>query len=167
MLRLRPFKTCDIPLLLNWFKDERTFTMWSANKFTYPLTQDQLLAFKSTIDSDPFAFTFVALNKEGVVVGFFNMRMADYEKETIHLGLIALDPSYRGHGYGKEMLSLAKTYAFHILNMKQLTLGVFANNEAAHHCYQSVGFTEIKAEPDSIRFRDEAWTLIHMMNQKA
>lgn len=167
MLRLRPFKTCDIPYILNWLKDERTFTLWSANRFTYPLTEEQLINHKRMVDEDPNAWDFVALNDEGTVIGFFIMRLADYVKESVRLGFIIVDPSYRGHGYGKEMLSLAKAYAFTILNVKQMTLGVFANNESAHRCYQSVGFKDFSVEKDSLSFYDEKWTLIEMVNKKA
>lgn len=162
MLRLRPFKLCDAPYLLNWFHDEKSFTMWSANKFTYPLTMEQLITYKNNYDEDPNAWIFVALDEAGTVVGHFMMRKADYKNQSVHLGFIVIDDSCRGKGYGKEMLNLAKEYAFHLLKVNRITLGVFANNEGAHQCYRSVGFVDEDYHDNFLTFKGESWGLFDM-----
>lgn len=162
MLRLRPFKLCDAPYLLQWFQDEKSFTMWSANKFTYPLTMEQLIEYKNRFDEDPNAWIFVALDEDGTPVGHFSMRNADYEKRSIHLGFIVVDTTYRGKGYGKEMVSLAIQYATEILKMTRVTIGVFANNEAAHNCYKSIGMIDEEFHPAFFDYKDEKWDLYDM-----
>ena len=57
-----------------------------------------------------------------------------------------LDTSKRGKGYGKEMIRLALQFAFDIMKVEKVTIGVFDNNLAAYHCYKSVGFTEMGEE---------------------
>lgn len=49
MLRLRPFKMRDAAYLVNWLKDERSFKMWSADKFDYPLSVEQLKIIKRSM----------------------------------------------------------------------------------------------------------------------
>jgi len=68
MLRLRPFKISDIKYLLDWASDERTFTAWCANKFTYPLTKKQLMEYKETYDQDEFGWSFTAVADSGIPV---------------------------------------------------------------------------------------------------
>ncbi|WP_310603599.1 GNAT family N-acetyltransferase [Anaerosporobacter sp.] len=155
MLRLRPFKLCDAPYLLKWFHDEKSFAMWSANKFTYPLTLEQIVDYKNRFDEDPNAWTFIALNEAGTPVGHFSMRNADYEKQSIHLGFIVVDSNCRGKGYGKEMVSLAIQYATDILKMSRITLGVHGDNEAAHNCYKSVGLVDEAFHPAFFEYKDE------------
>ena len=70
------------------------------------------------------------------------MRFTDKEKAVLRLGFVIVDDSKRGKGYGKEMIRLALKYAFEIMKVEKVTIGVFENNASAYHCYQSVGFRE-------------------------
>ena len=38
------------------------------------------------------------------------------------------------------MLRLGMKYAFEILSVDKITIGVFENNDRAHACYKKVGF---------------------------
>ena len=40
------------------------------------------------------------------------------------------------------MLSLGLKYAFEILGVSKVTIGVFENNEPAHRCYRKLGFKD-------------------------
>lgn len=165
-MRLRPYKPADAQHLLSWFQDERKFMMWSAGKFTYPLTLEQLEAHEKNWREREDGWIFTALDDRGTPVGHLLMRLADYEQESIHFGLIVVDSRVRGKGYGKEMLGLAGTYAFKILGVKRITLGVFAENEAAHHCYRSVGFQDEKFVEGAFQLKGETWNLYEMAWEK-
>jgi RimJ/RimL family protein N-acetyltransferase len=93
--------------------------------------------------------------------------MADYENESIHLGFIIVDPAIRGKGYGKEMLRLVIKYAFEILNVSRITLGVFDNNPAAHYCYKAAGFVDEKYYAEVFPYKDEKWGVYDMVIDKA
>lgn len=162
MLRLRPYKLSDVKHIVNWVKDERLFTMWCANKFTYPLTEKQLIEYKNSYDDDDYGWSFTALDESGNPIGHLLMRMADYNKQSVHFGFIIINPEYRGKGYGKEMVNLAVKYAFDILRVKKATLIVFSNNPAALHCYKTIGFVEQKFHEDSFSYKDEKWSLYDM-----
>ena len=59
-----------------------------------------------------------------------------------------IDQSIRG----KEMVRLAVKYEFEILNIKKVSLGVYANNESAHNCYEAVGFVDQKFHEEFFPF---------------
>ena len=61
------------------------------------------------------------------------------------------------------MLLLAQKYAFEILRVKKITLGVFENNTAALNCYKAAGFRQIEtAEKESYVILGETWEGIEM-----
>lgn len=102
-------------------------------------------------------FEMTALD-DNKVVGHLIMRFLDEEKTILQFGFIIVDDTKRGKGYGKGMLSLALKYAFEILKVEKVTLGVFQNNESAYHCYISVGFRkDLSKEPVICRILDEVW----------
>jgi RimJ/RimL family protein N-acetyltransferase len=48
-----------------------------------------------------------------------------------------------GKGYGTEAMRLLLDYAFNLLNLHSVMLGVFSFNDRAIHSYRSLGFQEI------------------------
>lgn len=157
MLRLRPFKLRDSQYLLSWFGDKKSFNMWSGGKFEYPLTKEQIEDYYHKYEEDENGWIMTALNEEGRPVGHLLMRMADYNKESIHFGFIVVDSNERGKGYGKEMVSLAAKYAFEILKVKRITLGVYDNNPSAHSCYKAVGFVDEEYHKEEFPYENEKW----------
>jgi len=162
MLRLRPYKSSDAKYIINWIKDEKSFAMWCADKFQYPLTEEQLKEYKENYEKDENGWLMTAINEKGTPVGHFLMRMADYKNESIHLGFIIVDSGIRGKGYGKEMLTLAIKYAFEILKVSRITLVVYDNNPSAHNCYRSIGFVEEKYNEKIFPYKDEQWSTYDM-----
>ena len=166
-LRLRPYKNCDAKHILSWIPDEMAFRKWSANKYeAYPITEKDINAqYMEQIDADNF-YPMTAFDENGVV-GHLILRFTDEEKQILRFGFIIVDDTKRGMGYGKKMLLLALKYAFEILKVSKVTLGVFENNPAAFSCYKSIGFKE--AQPDKNQYWDilgEKWKVIEMEVKK-
>lgn len=157
MLRLRPYKPDDAGYLMDWLKDERTVRLWRADRFSYPLTKEQLKQYWEDFLSDENAWIFLAVDENGNPCGHFSFRRVDYTKNSAHMGFIVVNPKERGKGYGREMVTLALRYAFGLLRMDRVTLGVFTVNEAAHRCYLSVGFKDEELHRDYDRFDGEQW----------
>lgn len=164
MLRLRPYKPCDAETIVSWIKDERSFRKWCADCMSYPLTAESLKEYYQKEDNNPNYWTMVAFDDSGVV-GQFIMRFVDEAKNYIRLGFIIVDSEKRGKGYGKEMLQLAKKYAFDVLKVDEIGLGVFENNESAYKCYQSVGFKALDQRGNYEMF-GETWTCIEMKQSR-
>lgn len=141
-MRLRPYKSCDAGKIISWTDDEISFRKWTADRFeNFPVTAEDFdNYYKKFDDSDAF-FAMTAFDESGVV-GHLLMRFIDEEQNFLRFGFIIVDDTKRGMGYGKQMLELAAKYAFDILKVQKITLGVFANNEPARRCYNSAGFRE-------------------------
>lgn len=164
MLRLRPYKPCDAQRIVTWLKDERSFRKWCADCMDYPLTAEGLNAYYQKEENNEDYWIMVAFDEAGVV-GQFMMRYADETKKRIRLGFIIVDGEKRGKGYGKEMLELAKIFAYEILKVEQIELGVFEDNEAAYRCYESVGFRK-EGSKKTYKILGEDWVCLEMQQSK-
>lgn len=159
MVRLRPFKRQDAEKILPWLSDERIMAMWSAGHFDYPLTKEQILSRMEEIELADDAWVMAGLDERGEVIGHLYMRKADYEKNCLHFGHIVVDHTRRGQGLGQQMLEKAVQYAFDILGVQRITLGVFESNPRAHACYEKVGFRDEYVEERAYDYHGEIWNI--------
>ena len=163
MLRLRPYKKCDAKYIVSWIKDEIAFRKWCADRYeSYPIYEGDMNAHYDAMEYMDSFFPMTAFDETGVV-GHLFMRFNDEEKKILRFGFVIVDDAKRGKGYGKEMLQLAIQYAFDILKVEKITLGVFENNPEAFYCYKAAGFEEEplnKIEYYSIL--DKKWKCIEM-----
>lgn len=166
MLRLRPYKPCDAEYIVTWIQDEVSFRKWTADRFDkFPITpRDFNDYYNKFADLDSF-FAMTAFDESGVA-GHLLMRFIDNEKKILRFGFIIVDSSRRGMGYGKQMLQLAAKYAFDILKVEKITLGVFENNEPAHKCYNSVGFRDTK-DRNTYTLIGEEWVCLELEYSKS
>lgn len=153
MLRLRPYKPCDADTILNWIRDEETFRKWSTDRYPhYPITAADMNHKYLDCNGDcaePDNFYPLTAFDDSGVVGHLIMRFTDAEKSVLRFGFVIVDDSKRGMGYGKEMLRLALKFAFEILKVKKVTIGVLENNPGAYRCYKAVGFRDVAmAQPE-------------------
>lgn len=162
MVRIRPYKSSDAQYLLKWLADEKTVAYWQADRFSWPLTIEQLEKYQANFEADERSCIFTALDGEGNVTGHFSFRNIDYQKNTAHLGFIVTSPAGRGKGMGRQMVSLALSYAFTILLVRRVTLGVFSCNFPALKCYEALGFNRVKEASKLIDFHGEGWEYFYM-----
>ncbi len=59
------------------------------------------------------------------------------------LGIVIGEKAHWGRGYGQEAIKLLLDYGFHLLNLNNIMVGVFAYNQRAINCYRKVGFREV------------------------
>lgn len=163
MLRLRPYKKCDAEHIVKWSKDEYTFRQWCADRYErYPILPEAINEHYEAIAYSDNFYQMTAFDYTGIV-GHLIMRFTDDEKNILRLGFIIVDDKVRGKGYGKEMLQLALKYAFEILNVNKVTLGVFENNKSAYYAYKAVGFEEITLEePEYFNILGEQWKCLEL-----
>lgn len=166
MLRLRPYKACDAKTIVSWIKDETAFRKWSADRFEqYPITEGDLNAHYDALAYSDHFWEMTAFDETGVV-GHLIMRFTDEEKKVLRFGFVIVDDAKRGKGYGKQMLQLAIKYAYDLLRVEKITLGVFENNDPAYYCYRSVGFRET-GELEDYEISNEMWKCIEMVLLKS
>ena len=88
------------------------------------------------------------------------MRYLHGDNKILRFGWVVVDDSIRGKGYGTQMLQVGLKYAFEILGVDVVTIGVFENNELAHKCYKKVGFI------DKEIVSKQPWNVIEMEIKK-
>lgn len=162
MLRLRPYKPSDAAKIVAWVSDWDGFSAWCADLLDWPLTEASLEKLRLGFEREADRWLMTALDQSGTPAGFLMMTRADYQANSIHLGLIIVDPARRGQGFGQEMVSLALRYAREILGMERATLRVFAHNRAALACYRRCGFRETGLEEASFPHGDQMWDCYSM-----
>ncbi|MBE6718412.1 MAG: GNAT family N-acetyltransferase [Ruminococcaceae bacterium] len=139
MINLRQYKKEDANLVVGWIKNEMALKLWCADRFdVYPLTADKFNEMYEKNGNDDF-FGMIA-EDEGQTVGHLFFQILNPQK--IKFGLIVVDDTKRGMGYGKKMLEAAIVYAKTKFDAKTLTLSVFDSNVSAYRCYLSLGFKE-------------------------
>lgn len=167
MLRLRPYKKCDAKYIVSWIKDEVSFRKWCADRYeSYPINADDMNKHYSDFDELDTFFQMTAIDDSGVV-GHLIMRFIDEEKKILRFGFVIVDDTKRGKGYGKELLRLAVKYAFEILRVEKITLGVFENNTSAYWCYKAAGFSDVETEEEEYYpIMGEQWKCLELEMNK-
>lgn len=165
MIRLRPFKKQDAERLLPWLSDERIMAMWCAGKFEAPLTEEQILAWLEETERTDHTWAMAGLDETGKVIGHLCM-WADYEHNSLHLGFIVVDDTRRGQGLGRQMVEKAVRYAFEILGVGRVTIGVFDSNPRAHACYEKAGFRDEYVEEHAYDYHGEVWNRCRMVIER-
>ncbi len=162
MLELRLYKNTDAQIIVKWLKNEYAFRQWSADRYeSYPVTAEDMNNYYSQFgDDELYKLTAIC---EDEIIGHLTIRFIDEARKTARLGFVIVDDTKRGLGYGKQLVSLAVTYAFNKLKADKVTLGVFENNASAIRCYLSCGFKIVEKENiESYRCMGEVWNCIEM-----
>ncbi len=163
-MRIRPYiPDKDFTFVSTWIADERTHSLWSANRFPYPITPESFHNFLEKIAAEWADSAYVATENSGQPVGFFCYSV-NTEDNTGFLKFIIIDRAKRGKGYGKEMLQLALQYAFQITGAEAVQLNVFDENTAAKKCYESVGFVERAIDKNVFSYQGELWSRCNMVS---
>ena len=171
-LWLRPYKACDAKMIISWCKDEEAFRKWSSDRWElYSITEADMNGKYLDNNGDcPDVDNFypVTMLDGNEIVGHLILRFVDEERTNLRLGFVIVDDSKRGMGYGKEMLLLTIKYAFEIMKVDKVNLGVFDNNMPAYHCYKAVGFKKIEMEkPIICNIYGQEWNVIELELEKA
>lgn len=164
MLRLRPYKACDAQIIIKWLKTEYAFRQWSADRYDkYPITANDMNLYYDKEKDNEKIWAMTAFD-DTKTIGHFTMRFPDVNNlDEIRLGFVIVDDRERGKGYGKQMLSLAISFAFDFVKVHKISLGVFENNKTAINCYESCGFKRVLLENvESYRCMGEVWNCIEM-----
>ena len=160
-MKLRQCRREEILQLQKWLTNEETCMLWCAGRFSFPLTEEDLLRFYDSVTEERHTRLIAATTEGNQMIGFFLIRQTDAPSGSAHLGFIVINPEYRGHGYGKAMLQQALQEAAK-KGVSRLTLAVFARNLAARRCYTALGFVEEDYQHDGFSYRGEVWPRYRM-----
>ena len=162
-LTLRPYKPSDAAVITSWIKSEYLMRQWCADRYErYPVTPEEMNAYhERNIDGQHSRALTMTDGDE--IVGYITLRNPADTPAEQRLGFVIVDDSKRGLGLGKSLVSMAIKYAFETLGATRVSLGVFNNNPAAIHCYESVGFHSVsRPDTESYKCLGETWDCIEM-----
>ena len=138
---LSPPEAEDGNLLTAWLND-LDVTLPLGDEAYAPFSIDNAYdAFRQPADRHEHVFTIVA-NESDCPIGRCLLFAVDHVNQTALLGIYIGEKSYWGRGYGQDATTLLLDFAFNLLNLHSVGLGVFAFNERALHCYRHVGLRE-------------------------
>ena len=126
----------------SWFNSPAEIYTWGGPNMAYPMADEGFLALLQAQHLSSYSL----LNDEQQLLAFGQhyIRLGRH-----HLGRLAVNPDARGRGLAKVLIKQLLSAAQNTENAKGASLFVFADNNVALQCYQSLGF-KIVAYPDTM-----------------
>jgi [ribosomal protein S5]-alanine N-acetyltransferase len=148
---------------LGWLHDAETTKGLASGRF--PTTIDQLREYILNVVNNPNAVMFAICDAvTGNHLGNIKIDQFDWVSSTCELGLLIGDKKSWGKGVGTEACQLSISYAFEKLNMRKVSLTVYANNPNAIALYEKIGFKHEGRLKDHVyeggTFHDKLWMSI-------
>ena len=105
--------------------------------YTY---QEEKEYIENKINNKAMMYSMLEKNTKAFIGNIEIMNLTD---SSCEIGIVITESMQNKH-YGKEALSTLINYIFNELNLPEVTLVVFSNNERAIHCYEKLGFIRYK-----------------------
>lgn len=155
-MRLRPYRNEDFFYIREWIEDDRTHAMWSVGKLLFPFTEAELTALLREEEKSMDQSMFTAVLEDGTPAGSFCIRFCPQDNSA-YLCRIVVDGKRRGQGLGSQMLKLAFTYAFLVLQADRVRISVFDCNIPARKTYEKAGLKEEAFLSEDFAYQEEKW----------
>lgn len=131
----------DMPLLLEWRNnpDYRKYY----REYRESNLEDQIKWYEETMmkDNSWLHFAVKPIEEPNKLIGVVCLNHIHSVYRTAEFGITLGDISYRGKGYGKDMLLTIIKYGFDQLNLNRIWCEVYSNNESIH-LYRKIGFKD-------------------------
>lgn len=160
-VQLRPFEKNDLPLLVRWNNDPEIRGLTGE---VYPFSSHAAEAWFERIKDDPNRVWFIIEEREtGNPIGECGLLRIFPAWRTTDLTIILGEKSSHGRGYGTEAIHLLMDYAFGMLAMHRISIGVVGVNQRALEFYEKVGFRREGVQRDGY-FYDHQFSDFIMMS---
>jgi RimJ/RimL family protein N-acetyltransferase len=138
---LRPIERSDYTDVMPTWLSDRDATRY-LTRGTFPLTRDDLSAAFDEVRSShaDCEFAVVAIDDDSPV-GVAGLHALNWVARSAEFRVFVGDRSHWSKGIGTETAQLLVAYAFDVLNLNRVWLGVNSENLAALTTYERTGFT--------------------------
>lgn len=123
------------------------------NKYleTKEATIDELKQYIKDKNEDPNClFLGIFLKENNKHIGNIKLEPIKFDDMRATMGILIGGKDYWGKGMGTEATKLLVDYAFNILGIREVNLGVISENKTAIRVYEKVGFKYENKTPDSV-----------------
>ncbi len=140
-MKLIPFERQHVPLLMNWFLNQDQVMQWGGPSFRFPYTEELF-----TEDLNLSELTSIGLfeNQQLIAFGQFYERL-----NRCHLGRLAVAPSWRNRGIGKQLVEQICGLSQRALKLNSWSLFVLSENDVALKLYRHCGF-QVQPYPEPL-----------------
>jgi len=152
LVRLRPPKPEDAPLMLTWFEDMEVTRFL---ELRHPPSIEGEKAWLGDTAKDPNSVVWV-VEFDGQAVGTTGIRFIDWKHGFGTTGTVIGDKSMWGKGFGRELMQLRTDYAFTQLPLRKLKAAYLDGNEASGRAQAAAGYREVGRWRGD-RFVDGVW----------
>ena len=166
-ITLREFTGDDIPRLVEWVNSggEDFFVRWAGTAFDYPLTDAQLEAHLAEAEGqEATRRLFAAVDKAtDEVVGHAELSRIDRKNRSASISrLLVGEPSARGKGVGKQIVSRLLDVAFGEMSLHRVDLYVLELHISALSMYKGLGFKTEGHLVEARRAGGKYWNAYYM-----
>lgn len=138
-IKLRAIEESDLNKIYEWRFSYENYDYF----YEYPIVnkEQNKLWFESTLKNhNEVNF---AVESSGQLIGIVSLINIDYRNRKAEMGRVLLgETSFRGKGFGNEMINLLLEYAYKHLNLRKIYCEVFEKNTKALDLYKSLGFIQ-------------------------
>lgn len=141
-IKLRPLQSSDLEAIQLAYTDLDLQLITDGD--SPPLTDVQVRDFWEEIISNPGAnlryFAIELVGEGSQFVGACSLQQIDLRNRHAELSVWMASTEQRGQGYGTEAVRLLLVYAFEVMRLDKVYLGVYDFNEGGLRAYERVGF---------------------------
>lgn len=148
-ISLRGLTKADLPELVNWISD-RDVTHYLYRGF-FPAHLETLERNYEAMINNPHEEEVAIITTKDIFIGVGGLHGINYLARSAELRILIGVKNLWGCGYGSEATQLLLAWAFEILNLHKVWLGVNASQGNALRVYEKVGFIREGT------LRDEVW----------
>jgi RimJ/RimL family protein N-acetyltransferase len=138
-IKLRPLERNDISKWFTWFNDRNV--VQSLNKGVYPNTFEKQEKYYDKINTSVNDILLGVVKKENdELIGLIGIHNIDWVHRKGEISVVIGKMTSWGKGYATEAIDLMVRHGFEKANLRRLSAGVWASNEASRRCFEKNGF---------------------------
>lgn len=158
---LSPVQHEDAAAWAAWMNDLEVSLPLGDEAYTVYALEKMQAEITDVINSQAHIFSIVDC-KNNALIGRCLLFSIDPVNRSAMFGIVIGEKSYWNHGYGQEATRLMLDYAFNLLNLHSVMLGVFSFNQRAIKAYERVGFKVIGQRREARLIAGKAYDAILM-----
>jgi RimJ/RimL family protein N-acetyltransferase len=141
LVRLRPVRMGDLPLLVRWYSDPDVRHWLHLSEMPLPTVESERRR-QQEHSSDSTRASFIIETADGLPIGSAGLQGIDPVHSRCELGISIGEKDYWSRGFGTDAIRELLRYAFAELDLRRVELITDIDNPRAVRCYGKCGFVQ-------------------------